>query len=195
MIERESGRQMNDKDKSKRQLIGALSELRQQVAALEKVNADLHVTMRRLERAEATYRRVADNSPGWEFWLSPESDFVYSSPSSETITGYGSSEFLSDPYLFFRIIHPDDLPRVAEHLSRVKIDRGFCELEFRIIHRSGLVRRISSTVLGMHDAEGNYLGIRGSIRIFPLPDGSRQVREDPVKIPYAEAGNERVAVR
>ncbi len=155
---------IKDKEKTKKQLIGELAEARLQIAALEKSASELEARLSDLRQSESMYRTVADNTFDWEFWLSPGADFIYCSPSARRITGYDPDDFLADPGLFLRIVHRDDLSRVAENLNRRRIQRGFCEVEFRIITRAGKEKRIALAFLGIYDGSGNYLGIRGSSR-------------------------------
>jgi len=157
---------LNDKEKSKKQLMAELTETHYQIAALEKSVSKLKDRLRKLEKSESMYRTVADNTFDWEFWLGPGADFIYSSPSVLRITGYEPDEFLSDSGLFLRIVHKDDLTRVAENLNRRRIEKGFCELEFRIISRTGEEKWIAMAFHGVYDDSGNYLGIRGSSREF-----------------------------
>lgn len=117
-----------------------------------------------LERLEASYRIVADNTYDWEFWLSPEGSSLYVSPSCRRITGHNAGEFLSDPGLFLRIVHPDDRCLVAEHLQeRCRGERSF-ELEFRIIRPDGAIRWIGHACQPVFSNAGEFLGTRGSNR-------------------------------
>ncbi|TAN39033.1 MAG: PAS domain S-box protein [Nitrospirae bacterium] len=115
-----------------------------------------------LREAEAKYRIVADNTYAWEFWLTPEGQYVYSSPSCERITGYHPGEFAADPALFVRIVHDEDRQRVIEHqlAAQEKVAPG--EIVFRILRRDGQVRWISHICQPLFDPDGNYIGIRGS---------------------------------
>lgn len=145
--------------------MGELAQARLQIAALEKSVSEQDRRLLDLQRSESIYRTVADNTFDWEFWLSPGgADFLYCSPSALRITGYLPDKFLADPGLFFRIIHRDDLCRVAENLNRKRIEKGFCEIEFRIITSGGEERWIALAFLGIYDENGNYRGIRGSGR-------------------------------
>ena len=117
-----------------------------------------------MRASEAKYRVVADNTYAWEFWMGPDGCLAYSSPSCERITGYTAKEFEMDPGLLLAIIHHDDRSRFASHEQDP--DRGALpsELEFRIIHRDGSVRWISHVCQQIYDADGKYLGTRGSNR-------------------------------
>ena len=84
---------------------------------------------------ESAFRIVADFTYDWEYWRKPDGSFVYISPSCERITGYIREEFMQDPDLFLRIIHPDDRRRVSEHVCEDQSNCQLCEMEFCIIPR------------------------------------------------------------
>jgi PAS domain S-box-containing protein len=117
-----------------------------------------------LRASETKYRIVADNTYDWEYWKSPEGRFLYTSPSCQRITGYTVSEFEADPRLLFRIVHPDDLARFEAHVGQDQIASSSGEAEFRILHRDGRTRWIGHLCQPMFDAQGSFLGRRGSNR-------------------------------
>ncbi len=46
-----------------------------------------------LSAVEMKYRTIAEYNYDWEFWQTPERDFIYSSPSCERISGYDAGDF------------------------------------------------------------------------------------------------------
>jgi PAS domain S-box-containing protein len=117
-----------------------------------------------LSESANNLRIVADFTYDWEYWRSPDNRFLYVSPSCERITGYTREEFIQDPELYSRIIHPDDRERVASHLREDQFRRELCELEFRIVHRDGQERWIGHACQPVLDAHGQSLGRRASDR-------------------------------
>jgi len=117
-----------------------------------------------LQASEAKYRIVADNTYDWEYWLSPEGQFIYISPSCERITGYRPSEFQADPGLLLRIIHPEDQPRWDAHHAQLASPASLGEMEFRILDRGGGERWVGHCCQPVFDADGKFLGRRGSNR-------------------------------
>ncbi|MFZ4440875.1 MAG: PAS domain-containing protein, partial [Syntrophales bacterium] len=112
-------------------------------------------------------RIVADNTYDWEFWLSPQHDVFYASPSCERITGYLPQEFQQNKQLIMEIVHPDDLPGWEEHFyAEFKKDySGLRETEYRIIHKDGTVRWIGHLCGPVFSEDGGaFIGIRGSNR-------------------------------
>jgi PAS domain S-box-containing protein len=116
-----------------------------------------------LRQSETNYRIVADNTYDWEFWLSPEGKYIYISPSCERITGYPREDFLADPELIYRIVHPEDTELYKQHcLTAGEREPG--TLQYRIIRRDGVERWIEHCCQSVLDDEGNFLGTRGSNR-------------------------------
>lgn len=117
-----------------------------------------------LRASETRYRIVADNTYDWEYWVSPEGRFLYTSPSCERITGYTASEFEMDPKLLPHIVHPDDLAQFESHDDQDQTSGETNELQFRIIRRGGITRWIGHVCQSVFDAQGCLLGRRASNR-------------------------------
>jgi PAS domain S-box-containing protein len=117
-----------------------------------------------LRASEAQFRIVAENTYAWEVWAGRGHRYLYSSPSCERITGHTSAEFLADPDLFLRLIHPEDRPCYEAHrrAARQGLDGG--EREFRIVRADGEVRWICHLCGPVYDEHGAFQGTRGSNR-------------------------------
>ncbi|MCM2358977.1 MAG: PAS domain S-box protein [Geobacteraceae bacterium] len=115
-----------------------------------------------LREAAVKYRIVADNTYNWEFWLSPEGRFIYTSPSCRRISGYEVEEFNADPGLIWSIVHPDDRQLLAGHRHDITQTNALGEVEFRIFHRDGDIRWIHHVCMPVFDDNGMHLGTRGS---------------------------------
>lgn len=153
-----------DKHKTKKEMIRELEFLRERITELQQREHEFKAIIAALQNGINKYRTIADGTYDWEFWLSPGGEFCYTSPSCERVTGYAVSDFAADPALFFRIIHEDDISWVAEHLNRRRAEKGYCQIEFRIIHKDGSMRRVSLAFQSIYDEDGLFQGIRGSNR-------------------------------
>ncbi len=165
---------MRDEDKTKEQLISELGVLRKRVSE-GKLEEDgrapidspvivpaQHKAEEALRESEEKYRAVADFTYHWEYWLGPDGRYLYVSPSCERITGYRVEEFLNEPALFDRIVHPDDRELVARHLEQTLPHSGDDAADFRIVTRDGEIRWIAHRCRTIHSPDGRNLGRRGS---------------------------------
>lgn len=118
----------------------------------------------KLRQEEKKYRTVADNTHDWEFWLSPDNRFIYSSPSCKRLTGYDPADFKSFPDMLERIIFPEDRQVFREHRHTAEGTQRVASMDFRIICANGDVRWIAHLCHPVHDEDGTYLGIRGTNR-------------------------------
>jgi len=107
---------------------------------------------------------VADNTYDWEWWRDPEGNFIYVSPSCKRITHYDPEEFIRDPGLLIKVIHPDDRSSFIRHQSEVEQKVVPGEVEFRIVGPDGSHRWISHACQAVFDDQGRFLGRRGSNR-------------------------------
>ncbi len=117
--------------------------------------------VRRMEESEERFRTMADYTYDWEYWRGPSCRIVYMSPSCERITGYTQAEFLADPGLVERIVHPDDRQQVATHLAHYRDDTNH-SLDFRIITKQGSVRWLAHSCSPIFRADGEFRGRRVS---------------------------------
>ena len=137
-----------------------------------------------LMESEERYRTVADFTYDWEYWIDPEDNFLYVSPSCERITGYSAQEFLDDPSLLERIVHPDDLNKMMNHLHiERKVDyETFHSLDFRIIHRDGHTLWLNHACQPVYGKERQPLGRRACNRdITDRKRAEEQLRESEQK--------------
>ncbi|EFI33634.1 PAS/PAC sensor hybrid histidine kinase [Desulfonatronospira thiodismutans ASO3-1] len=119
-----------------------------------------------LRESREKYRTIADFTYDWEYWLSPQGEFLYISPSCKRVTGYTPEEFKYDPDLFRRIIHPDDLPLLncLKSCDHELQQESHSETDFRIRTRDGREVWISHSCTPVFSETGEYLGRRGSNR-------------------------------
>jgi len=107
---------------------------------------------------------VADFTYDWEYWIGPDANFLYMSPSCQRITGYSAEEFSRDPGLLQRIIHTEDQPMLADHPEHRLEHQGVTTLDFRIVTRRGEERWISHVCHPVFGHDGRWLGRRASNR-------------------------------
>lgn len=67
---------------------------------------------------------------------------VYHSPKCRDITGFTPEEYYNDPMLWFKMVHEDDRPLVAEFLKDISAGRDHEPVRHRIMHKDGTERWI-----------------------------------------------------
>jgi diguanylate cyclase (GGDEF)-like protein/PAS domain S-box-containing protein len=139
-------------------------KLEQEVDGRMRTEDELLRSNKDLAATEEKFRTVADYTVNWEFWIGPDGEFIYTSPSCEKITGYDARAFYSDPGLKERIIHPEDRKLFDGHYHGPDSENGAKSLTFRINHADGSTRWIEHICRPILDANGVYQGIRGSNR-------------------------------
>ncbi|MDH4219426.1 MAG: PAS domain S-box protein [Candidatus Aminicenantes bacterium] len=138
-----------------------------------------------LRKSEIKYRTVADNTYDWEWWRESDGNFIYISPSCKRITHHEADEFMKDPDLLVRIIHPDDrLPFIRHNIEgERKTEPG--ELEFRICLPDGSIRWLAHVCQPVLDEHGRVLGRRGTNRdITPEKQADEELRESEQQLRY-----------
>ncbi len=117
-----------------------------------------------LRKREEQFRTVADFTYDWEYWLSPTGQFIYVSPSCERLTGHTAAEFMEDPQLLEKIIHPSDVEDFRQHATAELANEAAAPLDFRILTLKGEIRWIGHTCQSVYQPNGNWMGKRISNR-------------------------------
>ena len=136
---------------------------------------------RALKESEERFRMVADFTYDWEYWCGPDREIVYISPSCERISGYTREEFMADPGLFDRIVHPSDREKVEVHKLRPEDSRALT-LDFRILAKNGEERWIGHVCRPVYSDDGRFLGRRASNRDITELKKAEALREDVERI-------------
>jgi len=124
----------------------------------------LHAAEAALRQSEELFRTMTNYTQDWEYWVGPDHNFIYISPSCEAVSGYPAREFREVPDMLMKIVHPVDLPALLEHEETIFHSKEPGSLEMRIINRSGEVRWIQHTCRPVYDADGRWQGRRVSNR-------------------------------
>lgn len=117
-----------------------------------------------LQESEAKFRMMAENANDWIYWLTPERNFQFISPSCEKITGYTPEEFIENPDLLNSIVHPDDMPHIGCHSSENMGSPKVHDIQFRIVKRNGDIRWVSHSCIPIFGEDHRFKGRCGTNR-------------------------------
>lgn len=152
---------MNDKDKTKEQLINELNEIRQQITELEKSGTELKRAEEALRENEERFRIITENALAWIWEVDTNGKYTYSSPLVEKILGYKPEEVLKKH--FYDLFHPEE----REELKKAAVDvflkkQSFREFINKNVHKNGKTVWLSTSGSPILDSKGNLIGYRGA---------------------------------
>jgi len=113
-----------------------------------------------LRTAETRYRTLVEQLPLAVYIdrVDQGSSNIYSSPQIESMLGYSTEDWISDPNLFVKVLHPDDRERVLAAHSRTHATGEPLNIEYRLLSR-----------------DGRTVWIHDEARLTADPDGSEPV--------------------
>jgi len=79
------------------------------------------------------------------------------------LSGYDANEILADRQLWVNMIHPADRERVFAVLSYCKNSGTPFEIEYRTVHKDGLLHRVIDEGEPVYDDKGQVTGVEGII--------------------------------
>lgn len=139
-------------------------ELEKRLTELEREASERIPIEKELLDSQEHFRILADFTYDWEYWIGPDGNYIYVSPSCERITGYRPDEFQKDPMLLVTITHPDDRELIVQHTREEFKSREVMSVDFRIITRKNNERWIAHVCQQVFSADGSFLGRRASNR-------------------------------
>ncbi len=109
-----------------------------------------------LHRAEARYRALVEQIPAVTFMapLDGSTSELYVSPQIEELLGFSAQEWLDDPFLWYRQLHPDDQVRWTESFARTCFSGERFRAEFRFVARDGRVVWVHGEAKLVMDEQG-----------------------------------------
>jgi PAS domain S-box-containing protein len=125
----------------------------------------------RLKEAEARFRTLVEHVPAMTYMEVADSEaqsnkFLYISPQVKAVLGYSPEEWMTDPQLFRKSLHPDDRERVLDEDLRTNITGEPFQMEYRQLARDGRVVWVRDEAVLVRDYEGGipyWLGVQFDI--------------------------------
>jgi PAS domain S-box-containing protein len=112
-----------------------------------------------LRESEERFRFLAENVPGVIYLCREDERFtnIFISANILKITGYSNTEFLNGSVDIGDLIHREDFDRVDTEFQRAIRERTPFAIEYRIVHRSGVVKWVKESGSGMTGKDGTRL--------------------------------------
>lgn len=120
-----------------------------------------------LSESERRYRRITEAITDYMFTVrvaNGQPAETYHGPNCVAVTGYTTEEFSSDPFLWIRMVPPEDQDLVRAQASDLLAGHGPRSIEHRIMRKDGQIRWVSNSLVPSYDVEGNLLSYDGLIR-------------------------------
>ena len=153
------------------------------IVGLAKDISDLKLMQRELWKSEKQFRLLADHTYDWEYWINPNGEYVYLSPSCERITGYTAEEFITNKKLLQEITKTEYADKVNSHfIDENNKDAPILSMEIPIITKNGEERWLMHNCSPILDDNGKYIGRRGTNRDIT----KRKLAEEDLEKRYNE---------
>ncbi|MEN6620122.1 MAG: PAS domain S-box protein, partial [Smithella sp.] len=150
---------MNDRSRTKEQLIAELSEMRQKNNIL-KESLSLRNSGEALWESEQKYRLLIENSHDIIYTLSSKGIFTFVSPSWTALLGHEVNQVVGKQFQEF--VHPDDIDVcVAFQKKVVKTGQPQSGVEYRVRHFDGSWRWHTSNGAPLRDEAGSIISFEG----------------------------------
>ena len=110
----------------------------------------------RLRDIEVEYRAVVERLPAVVYIDTSDevSSAIYMSPQCEEMLGYSPDEWISDPDLWARLLHPEDRDRTLIERNRSRATEEPFNSEYRLLARGGRVVWVHDHAILIRDHEG-----------------------------------------
>jgi PAS domain S-box-containing protein len=125
---------------------------------------ELKTTELALRSSEERYGRLLDSVTDYVYTVSLENGRAVSTqhgPGCLAVTGYSPEEFRTDPWLWHRVIFPEDRDAVVNAVTQATKDGTTFEVEHRITRKDGQVRWVRNKHVPRRDATGHIVSYDG----------------------------------
>lgn len=118
-----------------------------------------------LRRSEEQFRSLVKNIPGATFRCRIDAmwSMAFVSDAVLELTGWPARDFIAGQVHFGQILHPEDEEWVGPAIARAVTLRQPYRLEYRIVHRDGMVRWVSETGRAAYSDSDGQLYLDGVI--------------------------------
>jgi PAS domain S-box-containing protein len=119
-----------------------------------------------LRISEDRYMRLLDSVTDYVYSVDLKDGQVISTshgPGCLAVTGYSPEDFKNDPWLWHRIIHPEDRDSVTKNVMQTTGGGAALEIEHRIIRKDGAIRWVRNKHVPRYDPDGRLVSYDGLV--------------------------------
>ena len=143
--------------------------------------------------AENWYRMLVERVPAVVYVDASDeaSSSVYMSPQSQDMLGYAPEEWLFDPELWVKTLHPDDRERVVNEAERTRRTGEQFRMEYRLVAGDGRVvwvRDEASMVKHAGEPQGRWWGVLQDITERKEMEERLKESEEVFRVTFELAG-------
>jgi PAS domain S-box-containing protein len=152
---------MQDRKKTKQQLIEELAEARRRIHAFESIESlRMKETEAALLESERRFRILTETTSDWLWEVDAAGAYTYASPKVRDLLGYDPEELIGKTP--FDLMPPEEASRVrAEFLEYAALKSPFARLENVSLHKTGRPVVIETSAVPILSSSGNLEGYRG----------------------------------
>lgn len=133
------------------------------VASVAAVALQTARLLNRLSETDGRLRCLIEDIPAIIYMSGVDFPYrtYYVGPQAETILGYTAREWIEDPDMFAKLVHPDDVQALVDTAEEAKRGSGLVRAEYRILDRSGNTRWFRDEAVLVRDPAGQPLAWNG----------------------------------
>lgn len=157
---------MEDKEKTRGQLLSENQSLRNEVAESKKAETECRWVEAALRGSEERYRRLLESITDYIYTVKVENGRTISSshgPGCLGVTGYRPEEYEVDPDLWYRMVYEDDRNTVTDQGRRLLSSEVVKPVEHRIVRKDGMIRWVRNTPVPRYDEHNNLIAYDGLV--------------------------------
>jgi len=134
------------------------------------------------EKAQLMFKTLVEQIPAVTYRVSLGGaglayKYVYVSPQIESMIGTPPAEFLADPGIFEKRLHPADRDSVIKQIQSSLREENPFGSEYRVFHSDGRILWLHDEAIPIRDKSGNLLYYQGILTdITPLKETEEELR-------------------
>jgi diguanylate cyclase (GGDEF)-like protein/PAS domain S-box-containing protein len=158
---------MNEQSRTNKELLEEISVLQQRIEELERSESERKQAEEALRTSEERYRRITEGLTDYQYTVRIENSRAVEtkhSPVCVAVTGYTAEEFAADPYLWIRMVVPEDRELIIKRVEQILEGNDIPPIEHRLIRKDGESRWVSDNIILNRNDSGTLLSYDGVVK-------------------------------